>query len=74
MISPVQVVTGEHRARRRELVVAQRVGGDDLGFEFDGLAGRCGEPQGEGEGGEAERDVQHGAVTFLGRCFCVVTI
>jgi len=34
-----QVVTFEDRARGGQLAIAQRVGGDDLGFEFNGLAG-----------------------------------
>ncbi len=35
-----QVVAFEHGAGSRQLAVAQRVGGDDLGFELYGLAGR----------------------------------
>ncbi|MCY1410036.1 hypothetical protein D9M71_253990 [compost metagenome] len=45
-----QFVAFEHGAGGGQLAVAQRVGGNDLGFEFHGLAGRCGQPQGDGEG------------------------
>ncbi len=48
-----QVVAFEHGAGRGELAIAQRVGGDDLGVEFHGLAGRSGQPECDGEGGEA---------------------
>ncbi|MGM3214290.1 hypothetical protein ACSQ5K_00525 [Pseudomonas sp. PhalM4] len=50
-----QVVAFKHGAGSGQLAIAQRVGGDDLGFEFHGLAGRCSQPERDGKWGEAKR-------------------
>ncbi len=67
-----QVVAFEHGAGGGQLAVAQWVGGDDLGFEFHGLAGRRSQPERDGKGERRSGEYSMGMGRSLADAFIVL--